>query len=53
LHDAGCPGLLGNKCDCGLESARRRLQALARRRLQALARKHPPDVTGDSLPPKE
>jgi len=45
LHDAGCPGLLGNKCDCGLESARRRLQALAR--------KHPPDVTGDSLPPKE
>jgi hypothetical protein len=53
LHDAGCPGLVGNKCDCGLDSARRRLEALARRRLQVLARRHPPDVTGNSLPPKE
>ena len=53
LHDAGCPGLLGNKCDCGLDSARRRLEALARRRVQTRAQKHPPDGTGDRLPPKE
>jgi hypothetical protein len=41
VHDAGCPGLLGNKCVCGLDSARRQPQALAWT--------PSPNVTGDSL----
>jgi len=45
LHDAECPAVLGNKCDCGLDSARRRLRFLART--------PPSDVKGDSLPTKD
>lgn len=45
IHDAECPAILGHKCDCGLDSARRRLRLLVH--------ESRPDVVGGALPPKE
>jgi len=45
VHDDGCAGATGERCECGIENARRWLQDLTRVRLAGGA--------GGSLPPKD